>query len=112
MNDKLQQEISQLHAQICAGLADPTRIILLYELANGPRNVTQLAHALEINQPAVSRHLKVLRERGLVTATRLGATVEYGLSDVRLIQAMDLLRDILRDGLAHRARIVHAFAEI
>jgi len=111
MNDKLQQEISQLHAQICAGLADPTRIVLLYELADGPRTVTQMARALEINQPAVSRHLKVLRERGMVTATRLGATVEYRLSDVRLIQAMDLLRDILRGGLAHRARIVHAFAE-
>jgi ArsR family transcriptional regulator len=111
MNDKLQQEISQLHAQICAGLADPTRIVLLYELADGPRNVTELARALQLNQPAVSRHLKLLRERGMVTATRLGATVEYRLGDVRLIQAMDLLRDVLRDGLVHRARIVHAFAE-
>jgi DNA-binding transcriptional ArsR family regulator len=111
MNDELQQEISQLHAQICAGLADPTRILLLYELADGPHNVTQLSRALEINQPAVSRHLKVLRERGMVTANRLGSTIEYRLGDARLIRAMDLLRDVLRDGLAHRALVFNAFAE-
>jgi hypothetical protein len=33
------------------------------------------------------------------------------LGDVRLIQAMDLLRDVLRDALVHRARVVTAFAE-
>src|SRR3990172_9782201 len=61
MNQTLEQEVSQLHAEICAGLADPTRILILYELASGPRNVTQLTETLKLSQPMVSRHLKVLR---------------------------------------------------
>jgi DNA-binding transcriptional ArsR family regulator len=61
-----------------------------------------------LSQPAVSRHLKVLRERGMVLATRVGPTVEYRLGDRRLIEALDLLRAALRDHLAHRAGVVSA----
>lgn len=111
MNKTLEHEIDQLHAEICAGLAEPTRILILYELADGPRNVTELATNLKLNQPLVSRHLKVLRERGMVTARRVGATVEYQLGDRRLIEALDLLRAILRDSLTRRAELIGAFAD-
>jgi ArsR family transcriptional regulator len=108
MNKTLEQEVSQLHAEICAGLADPTRIFILYELAEGPRNVTQLAEALSLSQPMISRHLKVLRERGMVIATRMGPAVEYRIGDMRLVQALDLLRAMLRDGLSRRAELAGA----
>jgi ArsR family transcriptional regulator len=111
MNKGLEQEINQLHAEICAGLADPKRILILYELCEGPHNVTELATSLRLSQPMASRHLKVLRERGMVVATRRGPTVEYRLGDERLIQALDLLRAALRDNLSHRAELAGAFAE-
>lgn len=111
MNHTLEREIDQLHAQICAGLAEPTRILILYELANGPCNVTELAGSLKLSQPLVSRHLKVLRERGMVTATRQGAAMEYQLADARLIEALDMLRAVLRDMLTRRAQLVGAFSE-
>jgi ArsR family transcriptional regulator len=111
MNRPLEREIDQLHAEICAGLAEPTRILILYELAERARNVTELANSLSLSQPLVSRHLKVLRERGMVTATRVGAAVEYQLGDHRLIEALDILRAILRDSLTRRAELVGAFDE-
>ncbi|MFN3762080.1 MAG: ArsR/SmtB family transcription factor, partial [Anaerolineae bacterium] len=77
----LQQEIVFLHAQVCQGLADPKRILLLYALAEGPRRVTDLAEALGWPQPTVSHHLKILRERGLVTAEQEGTAVYYALAD-------------------------------
>lgn len=111
MNPELEQEINQLHAEICGGLADPKRILILYALLEGPRNVTELVESLKMSQPMVSRHLKILRERGMVIATRLGPSVEYRLADERLIQALDLLRSVLRDHLSHRAELVGALAE-
>ena len=55
----LEEEINSLHAGICAGLADPKRIMILYELADGPKNVTDLAKALGMPaspwSPAISR---------------------------------------------------------
>ncbi len=110
MNKVLELEVNQLHAEICAGLADPTRIMILYTLSQSPHNVTELCNELNMPQPLVSRHLKVLRERGMVTSERRGTVVVYSLGDTRLIQALDLLRSAMRDNLAKRAELVEAFA--
>jgi DNA-binding transcriptional ArsR family regulator len=104
--DALQREADQLHAEICAALADPRRIVALYVLAERPHTVNELAAELRITQSAASRHLKVLREKGLVQAVRQGTSMEYSLCDHRLIEALDLLRSVLRDDLAHRASLM------
>ena len=102
------QELVTFHAEICQALADPNRIELLYELADGPRNVTSLVEATGIAQPTVSRHLKTLRERGMVEATRDGGFVLYRLADRRFIEALDLLRAALGDILGRRGRLAEA----
>lgn len=110
MNKHLQIEITQLHAEICAGLADPNRIMILYALSQSPRNVTELCNELNMPQPLASRHLKVLRERGMVTTNRMGTIIEYALADKRIIEALDLLRAIMRDGLTKRAELIEAIS--
>lgn len=105
-NSSLSQEVTQLHADLCSALADPRRILLLYTLSERTYTVNDLAERLGISQPATSRHLKLLRERGLVTAIRQGANVEYSLNDPRLIEALDLLRTVLRDRIAYRASLI------
>jgi len=110
MNKTLESEITQLHAEICAGLADPNRIMLLYSLAQSARNVTELCNELEMPQPLISRHLKVLRERGMVTTERRGTVIVYSLADKRLIQALDLLRAVMHDNIAKRAELVNALS--
>ncbi len=105
MTFALEQEINQLHAEICAGLADPKRILILYALHEKPLSVNELVELLELSQPMISRHLKVLRERGMVTTNRIGATVEYSLADERLIEALDLLRAVLANKLKSQAAL-------
>ena len=109
MNKTLENEITQLHAEICAGLADPNRIMLLYSLSQSARNVTELCNELEMPQPLISRHLKVLRERGMVTTERRGTVIVYSLADKRLIEALDLLRAVMHDNISKRAELVHAY---
>lgn len=108
LSPTLIQEITQLHADFCSALADSTRLILLYALAEGPRNVSELTEELGLPQPTISRHLKILRERGLVTATRQGMNVQYALADERIIQALDILRAIMRDRIQYRASLIAA----
>ena len=109
MPHALEQEVNQLHAEICAGLADPKRILILYSLHDKPCSVNELVELLNISQPMVSRHLKVLRERGMVTTSRIGATVEYRLADERLIEALDLLRAVLASKLKSQAALADTF---
>ncbi len=111
LSTTLSNEINQLHADICSALADPKRILLLYALSERPHTVNELANDLGITQPTTSRHLKLLRERGLVSATRVGPTVEYRLVDERLIQALDLLRTVLREQLSRGAILADALEE-
>ena len=109
MPHSLEAEINQLHAEICAGLADPKRILILYTLSDHPHTVTEIVEKLEITQPVISRHLKVLRERGMVRAVRKGPSVEYSLADPRLIEALDLLRSVLASNLYDKASLIDNF---
>lgn len=59
---------------VFAALADPYRRTILARLAEGEANVTELAEPLAISQPAVSKHLKVLENAGLVSVGREGTS--------------------------------------
>ena len=104
--NKFREEITNLHANICSGLADPVRILILYTLAKSPSNVGNLAETMNLPQPTISRHLKQLRERGLVVAKRDGLFVFYRIADIRIIEALDLLRSVLSERLTYRASLV------
>lgn len=106
MEKQVRQELDLLYTQVCHALGDPTRLMILYTLENGPKCVNDIAIELSIPQPTVSRHLKILRERALVDAIRRGTSVEYSLPDMRLIEALDLLRGILRDRVLKQAQLV------
>ena len=108
VNKTLKDEINRLHAQVCSGLADPNRILILYKLAEEPHNVSDLASTLEIPQPTISRHLKVLRERHMVISHREGKSVFYEISDHRIIQALDLLRAVLATSLEDQVALVRS----
>lgn len=110
MDERLEREVNLLHASICQALADPKRILILYALAEGPKNVTELTEALDVPQPTVSRHLKVLRERHLVLPVREGTSVRYSLADERVIDALDTMRAVLIGGLSQQARLAQGLS--
>jgi len=111
MTDNLREEVVRLHAQVCSGLADPNRILIIYSLADGSRNVSEIASLMDLPQPTVSRHLKILRERGIVRSERDGQTINYRLSDKRIVQALDLLRATLADMLEDQAALARQVNE-
>lgn len=110
VNQTLKQEIIQLEADFCAALSEPTRIFILYALNEKPLNVTEITNELGIPQPTTSRHLKVLRERGLVYTERQGTVITYYLADERIIQALDLLRSAMRARMTERAKLMDEIA--
>ena len=71
-----------------SALADPTRRAVLESLRHGPRAVGEIAADLPVSRPAVSQHLRVLADAGLVTSTPVGTRRLYavdpdGLADLR-----------------------------
>jgi DNA-binding transcriptional ArsR family regulator len=74
------------NARAFAALADPTRRAVFERLADGPRAVSELADGLPVSRPAVSQHLKVLKEAGLVTDRPEGARRVYQIDPAGLGQ--------------------------
>ncbi len=70
-----------------SALADPTRREIFERLARRPRPVGELAEGLPVSRPAVSQHLKVLSDAGLVTATKDGSRRLYSV-DPRALDGM------------------------
>ena len=60
-------------------LGDATRMAIFQKLSGGPIAVNELARMLPVSRPAVSQHLKVLKDAGLVTGTRAGTRRLYQL---------------------------------
>jgi DNA-binding transcriptional ArsR family regulator len=67
------------YASVIQALSDPTRRALLERLRDGPRCVSELAASAPVSRPAVSQHLRVLREAGLVRCARRGRRQLYAL---------------------------------
>lgn len=93
------RNLYKLHASICHTLANPKRLEIIDKLRVGELSVTELVEALEISQSNLSQHLSVMRQRGIVTTRREGLNVLYRLSNSKITQACDLMRQVLLENL-------------
>jgi DNA-binding transcriptional ArsR family regulator len=81
-------------------LGDPTRLAILERLADGPRAVVDLARELPVSRPAVSQHLRVLKDAGLVTDHAAGNRRIYRVDPDGLAAVRDQLDRFWRKALA------------
>jgi ArsR family transcriptional regulator len=101
-----EQELFQLHASVCKGLADPKRLLIINALRDGELAVNEICSKLELAQANVSQHLSILRDKGLVRTRRDGQSVYYSLTSEKIITAMDLLREVMAEQVAATTGVV------
>jgi DNA-binding transcriptional ArsR family regulator len=99
-------EIYRLHANVCKGLGDPKRLLIINALRDGERSVSDICDELGIPQANISQHLSILRDKGLVKARKDGQRVHYSLSSPRIVEAMDLLRQVMVESFGELAQVV------
>lgn len=80
------------YEQVLTALADPTRRAILEKLGRGPRAVGDLAEGMPISRPAVSQHLRVLKDAGLVIDEPDGTRRIYRPSPAGLIELQAYLQ--------------------
>lgn len=95
-------ERSEELADLFWALGDPFRLSIVEFLRTAPRTVTEITEHVHAPQPNVSRHLKALRERGVLETSREGKWIHYSLRPGALSQ---MARWIGRGDAASRARI-------
>jgi len=91
-----------------AALSDPTRQEILEKLRAGPRAVGEIAAGMPISRPAVSQHLKVLKDSGLVAETRRGTRHYFAIAPDGIGDLRAYLDGLWSDALAAFARHVES----
>jgi len=101
-NDPSQTERYRVHADLCKVLTDPKRLMILDALRHEGRSVGDLADVIGVTLPNASQHLAVMRNAGLVEGRRAGTTVIYRLAEPTIVDACDIVHQIVARRVAAR----------
>ncbi len=93
-----------LHSELCKTLANDKRQMILGALRDGELTVGQLVESTGIAQANLSQHLKLMRTHGVVNVRRDGTRAFYSISNPKLIQAFDLITEVMQESMDERAR--------
>jgi len=104
--------VFQLHAEICKTLSNSTRLMILNSLRGGEKSVSELAELVGAQQANVSQHLAVLRQRGVVATRKRGANIYYSVANPKIIQACDMIREVLLEQLAKNRELTKKYSKI
>jgi DNA-binding transcriptional ArsR family regulator len=98
-------------ADVFAALADPTRRRLVELLGEGERSVGEMAAEVDIHQPGVSRHLRILHEAGFVSVRAEGQRRLYSLRAEPFLELDAWMRRYASDQLARLQRLARLVEE-
>ena len=88
------------YGEAIAALADPTRRTVFERLRGGPRPVVEIARDLPVSRPAVSQHLRVLKDAGLVRERREGTRNFYSVDGDALAELREYFENFWEEALA------------
>ena len=93
-----------LHSDLCKTLANEKRQRILGAIRDRELTVGEIMAETEMSQANTSQHLSLLRAKGVVNARRDGAHVYYAIANPKIIQAFDLITEVMQETLAAQNR--------
>ena len=111
MNKNMEEEMFQMHAEVCKSMANPTRLKIMNLLREGEKSVEELRKRLELPKANLSQHLSILRQRRIVSTRRAGLNIYYKVANPKMIKACDILREVLLEQLQEGEELVRSAAK-
>jgi ArsR family transcriptional regulator len=87
---------------LCKTLANEKRQMILGTLRYGEMSVSELQESTGIPQATLSQHLALMRRHGVVRARREGNRIHYSIVNPKIIQAFDLITEVMQEALEQR----------
>ncbi|MBS3142197.1 winged helix-turn-helix transcriptional regulator [Candidatus Woesearchaeota archaeon] len=100
------KELYKLHAEMCKVFSNPIRLEILNLLRDTKLSVTALISETTLTQANISQHLSIMKSKGIVTSERKGKNVYYTLVNAKIIEAFDIMREVLSERLKREQKIM------
>ena len=94
MNAEKMSENAESVELLLKAMANRQRLMILCQLLDGEVSVTTIVEAVGLSQSAISQHLSVLRNKGLVKTRRESQTIYYSIANQKVLKLMDLLYEL------------------
>ena len=95
----------ELQSEVCKTLASAKRIEILNALKDGEKTVSELVEILGVPKANVSQHLAVMRHKGILKSRREGINMYYSVSNLKVIQACILMKEVLVDQMKEKGKL-------
>jgi len=102
----MEDQIYTYHAEMCKVFSHPKRLELINALRDKEMNVGDLSQRLGLTIGNLSQHLAMMRERRILVSKKEGNLVYYRIANPRLLEAFDLLREILFEQIRRDAALI------
>jgi len=102
----MEDQIYAYHAEMCKVFSHPKRLELINLLRYKEMSAGELGEKLKLSPANLSQHLSMMRERHILVSRKEGNVVYYRIANPRLLDAFDLLREILFEQIRQDAALI------
>ncbi len=102
----MEDQIYGYHAEMCKVFSHPKRLELINTLRDQEMSAGDLSRRLGLSKANLSQHLGMMRERHILVARKEGNVVYYRIANARLLQAFDMLREMLFEQIRQDAALI------
>ena len=103
------EKIFELQADICKIFSNAKRMEIINILKGREVSASDLIERIGLSKANLSQHMGVLRSKGVVLARREGLSIFYRIANPKIIQACDLMREVLLEQLQEKGKMVSSF---
>lgn len=105
-NLQRKDNVIELHADICRTLSSPLRLKIINYLQDKEISAGEIVEYVGASKANISQHMALLKRLGVVSSRKEGKNVYYKISDLRIIKACNLMREVLISQLKERAKLI------
>jgi ArsR family transcriptional regulator len=106
------EKIFELHADVCKVFSNAKRLEILNVLRNREMTASELIERIGLSKANLSQHMSILKSKGVVLGRREGINIYYRISNSKIIQACDLMREVLLEQLQEKGKMVATLRRI
>ena len=103
------EKIFELQADICKIFSNAKRMEIINILKGREMSASDLIERIGLSKANLSQHMGVLRSKGVVLARREGLSIFYRIANPKIIQACDLMREVLLEQFQEKGKMVSSF---